>query len=340
MTKTKRMILFAACGVILLGVLAAVLFRFVIPKETGVCGDTATYKIVGDTLYIEGSGEMHNYRDPDSGTHRKLEDAPWWENRNSIRKIVIGEGIVTLGFNAFREMENLETVEAADTVDTVHWWTFEDCTSLVSFHGPGVIWVCPEAFKGCVSLKEFVGATGDGFLGSQFDEHAFHGCVSLERVEMQNTAVFYDSAFEGCESLREVTCSLAYEVGKNSFADCSSLESFPLDRCRADTIENGAFKNCTSLTSIQLPNGATEVPINFFLGCTGLTEVTLPEGLISIENNAFAGCTGIETLVLPSTVTEVHESAFRGWTAEQTIVVTDPDILPELAECEANIVTQ
>lgn len=56
MTKKKRMILFAVCAVILLGVLAAVLFRFVIPKETGVCGDTATYKIVGDTLYIEGSG--------------------------------------------------------------------------------------------------------------------------------------------------------------------------------------------------------------------------------------------------------------------------------------------
>ena len=62
------------------------------------------------------------------------------------------------------------------------------------------------------------------------------------------------------------------------------------------TIGNLAFKECTGLTSVSIPNSVTSIGNAAFLSCTGLTSVTIPNSVTSIGINAFGGCTGLTAI--------------------------------------------
>lgn len=67
-------------------------------------------------------------------------------------------------------------------------------------------------------------------------------------------------------------------------------------------IGEGAFANCTGLTSVELPPGVTHVDDSAFANCTGLTAVTLPGGITRLSPQAFAGCDSVETVTLGGTL--------------------------------------
>ena len=58
---------------------------------------------------------------------------------------------------------------------------------------------------------------------------------------------------------------------------------------RVTTIEVGAFADCTSLTSVTIPESVTEIESYTFSGCTSLTAVTIPASVTEIWPNAFSG---------------------------------------------------
>lgn len=57
-----------------------------------------------------------------------------------------------------------------------------------------------------------------------------------------------------------------------------------------------AFKGCTGLTRVIIPEGVTMMLNEAFSGCSALTEVTLPSTMYSIYNNVFAGCTALTSV--------------------------------------------
>ena len=63
------------------------------------------------------------------------------------------------------------------------------------------------------------------------------------------------------------------------------------------SISHRAFLNCTSLTSITIPNSVTSIGECAFDGCKGLTSITIPNGVTSIEGGVFNSCKGITTVV-------------------------------------------
>ena len=60
------------------------------------------------------------------------------------------------------------------------------------------------------------------------------------------------------------------------------------------SIGDGAFYNCTSLTSITIPNSVTSIGFCAFDFCDGLTSITIPNSVTSIEDCAFRECTGLK----------------------------------------------
>ena len=58
----------------------------------------------------------------------------------------------------------------------------------------------------------------------------------------------------------------------------------------------GAFRGCSGLASVTIPNSVTSIGYGAFRGCSGLTSVTLPNSLTSIGGDAFWGCNGLTTL--------------------------------------------
>ena len=94
------------------------------------------------------------------------------------------------------------------------------------------------------------------------------------------------------------------------------------------SIESSAFCNCSSLTSVTIPNSVTSIGRSAFYGCSSLTSplynahcfaymptsytgaYTIPEGIKQIAGGAFYRCSSLTSLTIPNSITSIGRSAF------------------------------
>ena len=91
------------------------------------------------------------------------------------------------------------------------------------------------------------------------------------------------------------------------------------------SIGDGAFYNCTGLTSVTVPNSVTSIGDRAFGYCSGLTSVTIPNSVTSIGDRAFYNCSGMTSVTIPHSVTSIGDDAFFYCTGLTS--VTAPAIL-------------
>lgn len=71
-----------------------------------------------------------------------------------------------------------------------------------------------------------------------------------------------------------------------------------LGGCSVVTIGNYAFRECSKITSVIIPDSVTAIMSAAFFGCSGLTRVTIPDSVTSFGFNAFACCDALEAFVV------------------------------------------
>ena len=76
------------------------------------------------------------------------------------------------------------------------------------------------------------------------------------------------------------------------------------------SIENSAFYNCSSLTSVTIPNSVTSIGERAFYACSSLTSVIIPNSVTSIESSAFFYCSSLTSVTIGNRVTSIGSSAF------------------------------
>ena len=84
-----------------------------------------------------------------------------------------------------------------------------------------------------------------------------------------------------------------------------------------------AFRGCTGLTSINIPDGVTSFGEYAFFGCSSLTSINIPDGVTSIGNYAFSGCSGLTSINIPEGVTSIGERAFSGCSGLTSITIPE-----------------
>ena len=85
-----------------------------------------------------------------------------------------------------------------------------------------------------------------------------------------------------------------------------------IDGKRVTSIGDYAFYNCTSLTSVTIPDSVTSIGYRAFYNCESLTSVTISDSITSIESRTFYNCTSLTSVTIPDSVTSIGWGAFYG----------------------------
>ena len=75
-------------------------------------------------------------------------------------------------------------------------------------------------------------------------------------------------------------------------------------------IGDEALRNCSSLTSITIPDGVIGIEVWAFANCSSLTSITIPDSVTSIGEGAFSECTSLTNITIPDSVTTIENFAF------------------------------
>lgn len=117
---------------------------------------------------------------------------------------------------------------------------------------------------------------------------------SITAVEIPTTVTTIgDSAFEGYSYLQIVRFKQNDPTTQSVIAQSTGLK----------TIGNKAFKDCSSLTSLNIPSTVKTIGDFAFRECSLLADLTIPTGLTSFGSYAYYGCTSLKTIFIPQCVT-------------------------------------
>lgn len=96
-----------------------------------------------------------------------------------------------------------------------------------------------------------------------------------------------------------------------------------IDGKSVTSIGNGAFEDCTSLTSVTIPDGVKCIGHSAFYECTSLKSITIPDGVTSIGGTAFSDCTSLTSITIPDSVTILNSFTFSGCKSLSDVNIPD-----------------
>ena len=130
------------------------------------------------------------------------------------------------------------------------------------------------------------------------------------------------------ETIDGITYYVDTETGEAEVNDANALITTAnilseVNGYKVTIIGVDAFKDCTALTTVTIPDSVITVGGWAFSGCKSLTAVTIPNSVTSIANNAFEMCTSLTEITIPDSVTEISYRAFSNCVALTEITISD-----------------
>ena len=284
------------------------------------CADELSFGDYAYTLLPDGSAELTKYtgNDPEIQIPSELEgtqvtsigDSAFAYNE-TLKSVLIPEGIVSVGNHAFGECPAVETISLPDSL----------------------VWIGDSAFQGCVLLREVILPSAIVRIGW----NPFDRCDSLSRIELSDVNPYY-MVQDGALFDRKAKELICYPGGLEGSA--YSIPDWVI------SVGMAAFSENSRLRELTLPDSVTEITGNPFCGCITLTNISIssdnliyemidgalynkqsreliaylwgtvntaysvPAGTTSIAQEAFYKHKELAMITLPKTVVSIGMAAF------------------------------
>ncbi|MBR4028662.1 MAG: leucine-rich repeat protein [Alistipes sp.] len=320
------------------------------------------FLIIDGTLNSFAPAGLTEYNIPDSVTTIGESAFNWCE---SLTSVTIPYSVTTIGACAFAYCDSLTNITIGDSVTTIGDYAFENCSSLTSVYckpttPPVAIiyydyWYAfidnalgrkiyvpmesVEAYKSASGWKDYA----SDIIGYDF-ENGVAGTPKPANYEIWYTNGSTTEATPPCETnvFGANIVSNTYDavkecwiikfdgdvtmIGDDVFRNCSSLTSVTIPDS-VTTIGNYAFCYCRSLTSVTIGNSVTTIGNYAFYDCNKLTSVTIGDSVTTIGYNAFQYCSSLTSVTIPDSVTTIGEAAFN-WCERLASVYCKPTTPP------------
>ena len=275
-------------------------------------------------------------------------------NCSSLTSVVIGDSVTSIGSDAFRDCYKLVEVVNKSTHITV---TKGDSSNGYVGYYALAVYNSGDTFTSKLSndngylvyidgaekiLVGYNGTETDLVLPSyitQIYQYAFSSCYNLTSVVIGDSVTSIgNSAFRGCSRLTSITIPFVgatkggtsdthfgYIFGASSYS--YNVDYVPTSLKKV-TVTGGnilyrAFYNCSSLTSIEIPDSVTSIGDYAFYSCSSLKSVVIGYSVTSIGNCAFENCSSLKSVVIGYSVTSIGDHAFSKCSSLTSIEIPD-----------------
>lgn len=285
---------------------------------------TAEFDLSTNTLSVTGIGKFVGSLSGNS-EHSSVPGSLY----TRCEKIIFSDGITEIPGGFSYQFESLTHVELGNTITSIAGGNFTTFLGTKLEFPASLKAIQSGTFSSCPNLSELVFHEGL----QEIQGGALSGFQSLDNIVFPlSLNLLSGGAFDG-ETITSIEIGNANSViGSSgiSIPNCKNLiiRGGTIDGTdgtgRLSNLENLTLKNaveftgtsqftpCSStLKSVTIENGITEIPASCFAGCSKIAEIVIPASVISIGDSAFSS-TSLKNLVIPDGVQTIGVQAFYG----------------------------